>query len=172
VMDIAGSTVLKGMSKRITDKFGGAITVAEAGGSMDLLVEKMAVRDLLLFLKSYEEAPFTMLTDLFGVDRYGQDPRFEVVYLLNSLSATLRIIVRTRVADGESTPTASDIFATANWLEREAYDMFGLRFDGHPNLTRILTVDDFDGHPLRKDFPTQGYGFDRPFAVDLGEETT
>ena len=171
-MDTAGSAASKGLNKKVVDKFGGAITIEEAGGLLGLLVEKRVVRELLLFLKSYEEAPFVMLTDLFGVDRYGQDPRFEVVYLLNSLDMNVRLVVRVRVADGESMPTVSDIFGTANWLEREAYDMFGLRFDGHPNLTRILTVDDFDGHPLRKDFPTEGFGFDKPFVVNLEEETT
>ena len=123
-------------------------------------MEKGKLRDLLAFLKTEKDCPFAMLTDLFPVDCFGRGPRFDLVYLLTALDGRARFVVKTRVADGEHAPTVSDIFAVADWLEREAYDMFGLHFDGHPNLTRILTVDDFDGHPLRKDFPTEGYGFD------------
>ena len=114
-----------------------------------------------------------MMTDLFAVDRHGSDPRFEVVYLLNSLDLKERLVVKVRVADNEPVPTVSDLWRAADWLEREAYDMFGVRFENHPDLRRILSVEDFDGYPLRKDFPTEGYGFDEPFVVRLeeGDET-
>ncbi len=161
-----------GAVKRAIDAFGASVSGVAAGDLPGLVVDKAKVRDVLRFLKTEKETPFTMLTDLFPVDCDKREPRFEVIYLLNSLEKKARLVVKTSVNDGEPLQSVSDLFATANWLEREAYDMFGLRFEGHPDLTRILTVDDFDGHPLRKDFPTEGYGFDRPFVVNLEEETT
>jgi NADH-quinone oxidoreductase subunit C len=158
--------------KQVTDIFGGAVAIEGAGELTGIVVEKGKLRDLLVFLKTEKDLAFTMLTDLFPVDCYGQEPRFEIVYLLLSPDKKVRLVVKTRVGDGEHAPTVSDIFSVADWLEREAYDMFGIHFDGHPNLSRILTVDDFEGHPLRKDFPTEGYGFDAPFVVNLGGETT
>jgi NADH-quinone oxidoreductase subunit C len=171
-MGTAESNTIDGAVKRATGVFGGAIFVEGTGELTSIVVEKSKLRDLLAFLKTEKDLAFTMLTDLFPVDCYGREPRFEIVYLLNSLERKVRLVVKTRIADGEHAPTVSDIYGVADWLEREAYDMFGLQFDGHPNLTRILTVDDFEGHPLRKDFPTEGYGFDKPFVVNLGGETT
>jgi NADH-quinone oxidoreductase subunit C len=171
-MGTAGNTALDDAIRRVTDTFGGSVALETAGDLASIVVDKGRLREVLQFLKNEKDLLFTMLTDLFPVDRYGRQPRFECVYLLNSLDKQLRLAVKTRVNDGEPVPTVSDIFGVADWLEREAYDMFGLRFEGHPNLTRILTVDDFDGHPLRKDFPTEGYGFDKPFVVNLGDETT
>jgi NADH-quinone oxidoreductase subunit C len=166
----AGNTAAENVIKKLADKFGGSIAIERAGELTSIVVDRGKLREALLFLKTDSDVLFEMLTDLFAVDCYGREPRFEVVYLLTSLGRNVRLVVKTRVGDGEPVPTVSDIFSVADWLEREAYDMFGLRFEGHPNLTRILTVDDFDGHPLRKDFPTEGYGFDKPFTVNLGEE--
>jgi len=95
---------------------------------------------------------FTGLTDLTAVDRHPGVPRFEVVYLLTSLVPPARLRLKVRVADGETVPSATRRWPGANWLEREVYDLFGIRFDGHPDLTRILMPDDWEGYPLRKDF--------------------
>jgi NADH-quinone oxidoreductase subunit C len=171
-MGNAENNAIDATVKRVTDAFGGAVAIEGAGELTSIVVEKGKLRDLLMSLKTEKDCAFTMLTDLFPVDCYGQEPRFEIVYLLLSLDKKVRLVVKTRVGDGEHAPTVSDIFSVADWLEREAYDMFGIHFDGHPNLSRILTVDDFEGHPLRKDFPTEGYGFDTPFVVNLGGETT
>jgi NADH-quinone oxidoreductase subunit C len=154
----------------LTGRFGAALTCEQAGGSLSVIAVKDVLRDVLLFLKTDESLGYTMMTDLFAVDRYGSDPRFEVVYLLNSLHLKERLVVKVRVADGEPVPTVSDLWRAADWLEREAYDMFGVRFENHPDLRRILCVEDFDGYPLRKDFPTEGYGFEEPFVVKLEEE--
>ena len=95
---------------------------------------------------------FTVLTALTAVDRHPAVPRFEVVYLLTSLAPPARLRLKTRVADGETVRSATGRWPGANWLEREVYDLFGIRFDGHPDLTRILLPDDWEGYPLRKDF--------------------
>ena len=156
-------------TERLAGRFGASLSCGQAGGRTSVVAGKEVLRDLLLFLKTDELLGYTMLTDLFAVDRHGSDPRFEVVYLLNSLQLKERLVVKVRLAEGEPVPTVSDIWRAAEWLEREAYDMFGLRFENHPDLRRILTVEDFDGYPLRKDFPTEGFGFDAPFSVKMEE---
>jgi len=100
------------------------------------------------------EQGFTILTDLTAVDRHPAEPRFEVVYLLTALAppARLRLVVRLPGAD-PAVATAVEVFPGAAWLEREVFDMFGIRFPGHPDLKRILMPDDWEGHPLRKDYP-------------------
>jgi NADH-quinone oxidoreductase subunit C len=164
-MSISGPTI-----ERLSATFGASLTCEQAGGFLSVITGKDVLRDVLLFLKTDEGLGYTMMTDLFAVDRSGSEPRFEVVYLLNSLQLKERVVVKVRVADGESVPTVSDLWRAADWLEREAYDMFGVRFENHPDLRRILSVEDFDGYPLRKDFPTEGYGFEEPYVVKLEEE--
>ncbi len=164
-MSATGSTI-----DRLTGKFGASVACEQTGDTCAVIAGKDALRDVLIFLKTDEALGFTMMTDLFAVDRYGSDPRFEVVYLLNSLQLKERLVVKVRVADGEPVPTVSDLWRAADWLEREAYDMFGISFENHPDLRRILSVEDFDGYPLRKDFPTEGYGFEEPYVVKLEQE--
>lgn len=94
---------------------------------------------------------FDYLVDLTAVDYLKDVPRFEIVAILYSFGANRRVRVHTRVADGEAAPTLTRLYAAANWLEREIFDMFGIAFDGHPNLKRILMPEDWQGHPLRKD---------------------
>ncbi len=96
---------------------------------------------------------FEMLVDLTAVDYLGRKPRFEVVYHLLSLSTNRRLRIKVRVDDGEAVPSLTPLWGSANWLEREVWDMFGIRFTGHPNLKRILLYEEFQGHALRKDYP-------------------
>jgi len=156
--------------KRLKSQFPGSVSAERAGFQTNAVVDKGKLRDILLFLKKEQGLAYSILTDLFVVDYHPKSPRFEVVYLLTSWELKDRVVVKVRIVDGERMPTVSDLFQAANWLEREAYDMFGVRFDDHPDLRRILMVEDFDGHPLRKDFPTEGFGFDKPFNVELEEE--
>ncbi|MGD0230123.1 MAG: NADH-quinone oxidoreductase subunit C [Syntrophorhabdales bacterium] len=156
--------------RRLTEKFGSALTVEEPVGrdhQAAVVVPKERLRDVLLFMKTDEALLYTMMTDLFAVDHYGDAPRFEIVYLMSSVTLKDRLAVKVRAGDGEPVPTVSDMWRAAEWLEREAYDMFGLPFENHPDLRRILMVEDFEGYPLRKDFPIEGYGFDEPFRVNL-----
>ncbi|WP_347938681.1 NADH-quinone oxidoreductase subunit C [Rickettsia oklahomensis] len=112
---------------------------------------------LLKALKESEELRFTILTDLFGADFPDRDKRFEVVYNLLSLKLNKRLIIKVDVSEEESIPSAINIFNAACWYEREVYDMYGVNFDGNDDKRRILTDYEFEGHPLRKDFPLTGY---------------
>ena len=100
---------------------------------------------------------FTFLVDLTAVDWKARDPRFDLVYWLHSFArGNTRIRLKVGVRDGALCPTVSGVWETANWMEREVFDLFGISFEGHPDLRRILTWDGFQGHPLRKDFPVEG----------------
>ena len=148
------------------------VTVEERTGSAipSVIVDKTKILEVLFFLKTDPECAFDMLTDLFGVDNNKEKPRFEPIYFLNSIKHRYRLAVKVGLEDGETVPTASGIWKAAEWFEREIYDMFGIRFEGHPDLRRILLDDEFEGHPLRKDYPLEGPDFDKPFNVELGEE--
>jgi NADH-quinone oxidoreductase subunit C len=120
------------------------------------------------------ECGYDVLTDLTGLDRFGEHPRFEVQYLVTSLPSAARL--RLAVGVPEEDPVVDSVCAiwgTANWHEREAYDMLGLRFKGHPDLRRILMWDGYPYHPLRKDFPVAGLPADLPAtAVEAGTVET
>lgn len=119
-------------------------------------VLRVAPADLHAVLKHCKENPrlkFNFLMDVIGVDYLGQAPRFEVVYVLYSLEFKYRLRIHVRLDEGQSLLTASDLYLSADWAEREVYDMFGITFTGHPNLKRILLFEGFQGHPLRKDYP-------------------
>jgi len=101
------------------------------------------------------------------VDHFPQSPRFEVVYLLYSFKANDRLRLKTKVGEGEPVKSVESIWKAANWLEREVYDLFGIPFENHPDLRRILLWDGYEGHPLRKDFPVEGPDFDKPFVPEV-----
>ena len=126
----------------------------------DYLAYKVEPSSLIPFLKALkesEELRFTVLTDLFGADFPEKTKRFEIVYSLLSLKLNKRLIIKTHASEKESVPSAISIFNAACWYEREVYDMYGINFDGNDDKRRILTDYEFEGHPLRKDFPLTGY---------------
>ncbi len=112
---------------------------------------------LLMFLRDDVACQFTQLADLTAVDYPTRPERFEVVYNLLSVPLNKRIRVKVSTSENQPVPSAVSVFAAAGWYEREAWDMYGVRFDGNPDLRRILTDYGFDGHPQRKDFPLTGY---------------
>lgn len=123
-------------------------------GETTLIVAPGRVLDVLRFLRDDIKPGFTFLTDLTATDHFPTEPRFEVVYLLMDLETPARVRVKARLPGAEPViDSATSLWPAADWLEREVYDMFGIRFAGHPNLTRILMPDDWEGYPLRKDFP-------------------
>jgi NADH-quinone oxidoreductase subunit C len=109
------------------------------------------------FLKEEPDYDFNFLSDLCGVDYMGKDPRFEVVYHLYSLTHTHRLRVKVSLSDNDPTiPSVVSLWKTADWHERECYDLLGITFSDHPDLKRILTPEGFKDYPLRKDFPLKG----------------
>jgi len=120
-------------------------------GDETLVVRREAIFSIMKVLK--EEFHFEMLVDLCAVDFLEQQPRFEVVYHLNSLSRKMRLRIKVPVQEGEEVESIVPLYPIANWLERETWDMMGIRFANHPDLRRLLMYDGFVGHPLRKDYP-------------------
>lgn len=132
-------------------------------GQLSLYVTPQSNLEALRFLKTDPELLFEMLIDVTSVDRLPYlepgEPRFEVVYNLYSLTFNRRLLVKAPLPDGTPIASATALWSTANFLEREVYDLMGIVFTGHPNLERIVTPEGWLGHPLRKDFPTQSDQF-------------
>ncbi|MCS6925853.1 MAG: NADH-quinone oxidoreductase subunit C [Candidatus Binatia bacterium] len=123
-------------------------------GNETVVIRRDDAREVFQTLRDDPAFAFNMLIDLTAVDFLGREPRFEVVYHLYSLSLNHRLRVKIRVPEDDATvPSVSSLWKGANWLEREVWDMFGIRFTHHPDLRRILMYEEFRGHPLRKDYP-------------------
>tara|TARA_Y100000389_G_C17384392_1_gene476182 strand:- start:416 stop:1033 length:618 start_codon:yes stop_codon:yes gene_type:complete len=125
----------------------------------ELLIE-VNIQDLseiIQFLKSNDNCKFKQLIDIAGVDYPEKDKRFQLVYLFLSHELNSRIKVMIKLEIGKKIPSITKIFPSANWMEREVFDMYGIEFENHPDLRRILTDYNFEGHPLRKDFPLTGF---------------
>ena len=120
-------------------------------------VHRDAIVKVLTYLRDNANCQFKILIDICGVDYPGRDERFEVVYNLLSMTHNIRVRVKVRTNEDEPVPSVLGVFNAANWFEREAWDMYGIFFSGHPDLRRLLTDYGFEGHPLRKDFPLTGY---------------
>ena len=142
----------------IFQHFGDRIVDGGAGIDMhNIEVGPDHVLELCRFLKETPALSFDFLSDLCGVDFHPDSPRFEVVYHLYSITHQHRLRLKCRVGDPPQAPTVTGVWLTANWHERETFDMYGIVFDGHPNLKRIYMWDGFEGYPMRKDFPLRGY---------------
>ena len=111
----------------------------------------------ILFLKTNERSRFRQLVDITAVDYPGKERRFKIVYLLLSHENNLRIVINVHIDEKVLVPSITKIFPSANWMEREVFDMYGISFKDHPDLRRILTDYGFEGYPLRKDFPLTGH---------------
>jgi len=125
---------------------------------LTIVVERGAIREACAILKHDPELQFNFLSDITCVDWYPNEPRFEVVYHLLSIPRRERVRLKVKLADDEaSVESLTSVWPSANFFERELFDLFGVRFHGHPNLRRILMPEDWEGHPLRKDYPVEGY---------------
>ncbi len=133
------------------------LTAETARKELTVQVDSGEVADCLQALRDDSELGMTLLIDICGVDWPARVPRFDVVYHLLSLSEVGRLRLKIQVGEDESVPSVVGVFPAANWYEREVFDMYGIEFEGHPDLRRILTDYGFRGHPLRKDFPLTGF---------------
>ena len=146
------------------------IKIAVEGSSKFRFTKTILQNDNLIFLtevkylienithfKRHPDFKFKQLIDILAIDYPANEKRFEVVYLLLSHENNFRVTVKVEVDENEKLPTLTNVYPSANWLEREVFDMNGIEFEGHPDLRRILTDYEFEGYPLRKDFPLTGY---------------
>jgi NADH-quinone oxidoreductase subunit C len=125
-------------------------------GDATAVIEPGRILEALRLLRDDRELDYAMLTDLCAVDYLPAVPRFEVVYHMYSLSRNQRVRLKVRVpAEDPRVDSAASLYPSANWMEREVWDLYGIRFDGHPDLRRILLYEEFEGHPLRKDYPKE-----------------
>jgi len=154
------ASALTSAVERVRERFQDAVTeVIEFRGDTTVVVAPARLRDICRFLRDHEPVPFNFLSDVCGADFPDREKRFEVTYTLYSISARQRLRLKVRLAAADPPlPSLVSVWPTANWHEREVFDLFGVRFDGHPDLRRILMPEDWDGHPLRKDYPIMGYG--------------
>lgn len=155
--------------EKLKQKFLNSILkIVEFRNELTIVLRKEDIVPICQFLRDDPELSFNFLSDLCGADWLERKPRFDVAYNLYSIEKNHRVRLKVRVDDGEAIPSVTSVWSTANWHEREVFDMFGIRFEGHPDLRRILMPEDWEGHPLRKDFPLTkeevmfNYNKDRP----------
>jgi NADH-quinone oxidoreductase subunit C len=146
------------LAEKLKRDFGSAITeVKLALGELTLAVDRSRIPDLLGTLRDDPACEFKILVDLCGNDWPERAKRFDVVYHLLSLTRNMRIRIKAMLGEGEAIPSCIALYPAAGWFEREAFDMYGIAFEGNSDLRRILTDYGFSGYPLRKDFPLTGY---------------
>jgi NADH-quinone oxidoreductase subunit C len=157
-MSIVTTERLATLAEQITAKAAGAVTGSTiAFGELNIEARADQIVPLLTLLKDDSEFQFQQLVELCGVDYPERPLRFDVVYHLLSLTKNLRLRVKVQTDEDTAVPSVTSVYPNADWCEREAFDMYGMFFSGHPDLRRILTDYGFHGHPLRKDFPMTGY---------------
>jgi len=150
--------MLQELGEKISTELNGAVTgVKVAYGELTLEADAAHIVEVLTALRDSPDCAFINFIDICGVDYPGREKRFDVVYHLMSPVHNMRVRVKVQADEQVPVPSVISVFPAANWFEREAYDLYGMLFSGHPDLRRILTDYGFDGHPLRKDFPTTGY---------------
>ena len=152
------STTVNDLEKTVNS--GLTTTVKKSQINFDQLFIDIEVEDIIstiLFLKTNEKCKFKQLIDITAVDYPQREKRFKIIYLLLSHENNLRIVININIDEEINVPSITKIFPSANWMEREVFDMYGISFKDHPDLRRILTDYGFDGYPLRKDFPLTGH---------------
>ncbi|QIG50858.1 NADH-quinone oxidoreductase subunit C [Nordella sp. HKS 07] len=152
------SEILKNLSAHITGKLGPAVVSSEiAFGELTIWAEATEIGNVLRFLRDDPDCRFVCFIDICGADYPERERRFDVVYHLLSPYKNARVRVKVRTDEATPVPSVIEVFPAADWFERETFDLYGVLFEGHPDLRRILTDYGFSGHPLRKDFPLTGH---------------
>jgi NADH-quinone oxidoreductase subunit C len=158
VTDSGGQTTNPVVAKLRSWSANATEEVIEYRGDTTIVVPRKVLRSIAEQCRDIEELKFNLLTDATCLDRYPLEPRFELNYQLISIPFKKKLTIRVKLSGSD--PVVDSLFPVwkgSNWLEREIFDMFGIRFTGHPDLRRILLPDDWEGHPLRKDYPVEGY---------------
>ena len=155
-----------GAIAKLRSEYADATGVAtEFRGEHSVAVARDRIVEVCAFLK--KDCGFDMLTDLSGIDHYGEEPRYEVEYLLYSMADRCHLRLKVRLAETDAViASVTPVWQAANWHEREAFDMYGIQFTGHPNLKRILMWEGYPYHPLRKDFPLAGMPAELPDTAE------
>ena len=139
---------------RVEERFGKAVLDAQVyRGDLAIRIAPQALPEVATFLRDDAQLQYIFLESISGVDYWTRDPRFEVVYHFVSFANTHRLTIKVGVNEDQPVPSLARLWPTATYQEREVYDMFGVQFEGHPSLQRILMPEDWDGHPQRKDHP-------------------
>jgi len=150
--------ILQNLEKKINSELTTKINFSKINHDQIFLnIDSGDIVEVILFLKNDENINFKQLIDITAVDYPEEEKRFKLVYLLLSHELNSRAIVDCFISESEIVPSLTKIFPSANWMEREVFDMYGISFKDHPDLRRILTDYGFDGYPLRKDFPLTGH---------------
>jgi len=144
----------------LVDRFGGAIESGTVQHEQTILyVSAASIVEVCRYLR--DEHGFNRASSVTALDWYPQEPRFEVVYLLHAVKENQRLRLKVRVSgENPAVESVTGVWAGANWYEREVFDLFGITFSNHPDLRRIMMPEDWEGHPLRKDFPVHGHKYD------------
>ncbi|TCT01519.1 NADH-quinone oxidoreductase subunit C [Aquabacter spiritensis] len=149
---------LKDLAAHVTGALAGALRGSTvAFGELTLHVERAQIVKVATFLRDDPTCLFSCIVDVCGVDHPARETRFDVVYHLLSVKQNVRVRLKVETDEATPVPSLCGVYPGANWFEREAYDMYGILFTGHPDLRRLLTDYGFDGYPLRKDFPLTGF---------------
>lgn len=157
---------------RVRQRFPEAVREAAAfRDEVAVLLRKEALVEVCRFLRDDPALDLKYLSNLCGVDYPDREERFEIVYHPYSITKNHRIALKIRVRADEEAPSVAGVWRTANWQEREVFDMYGVRFQGHPDLTRILMPDGWRGHPQRKDYPLEGFADSHVRYRDPGDRT-
>ena len=152
------STALTDLERTVNSGLTTTIKKSEINfNQLFIYIDNENIISTILFLKTNEKCKFKQLIDITAVDYPEKEKRFKIVYLLLSHEKNLRIVINTEINEKTIVPTITKIFPSANWMEREVFDMYGISFKDHPDLRRILTDYGFKGYPLRKDFPLTGH---------------
>jgi NADH-quinone oxidoreductase subunit C len=166
-MDLELSETLQNAVDKLSENFSDSfVKVYQSTGDTFILVEPENIVDICRYLK--EELHFIYLNDIFGIDRFTSEDRFEVVYNLISLRDREKLFLKVRLPEEEPVmDSMTDVWQSASWMEREVYDMFGIKFNNHPDFRRIFMPEDYNYYPLRKEFPLLGI----PGSIELPNTT-
>ena len=149
---------VKGIEKKINSELGTKIKSSSIKhNQIYVSINVNELVEVMMFLKTHQKLKFKQLIDITAVDYPSNEKRFKIVYFLLSHEFNQRIIIQSLINENEKIDSISNVFPSANWMEREVFDMYGITFKNHPDLRRILTDYNFEGHPLRKDFPLTGH---------------